>query len=93
MWRRGLPLSKPFDLTVLLHPVNHVTISVASAVRIRTCTYSIAYNGEVQRCALAMKTTLSPHLRLGPYKGSVNSVQNQMPFHAVGRSFRPSGGS
>ena len=23
------------------------------------------------------------HLRIGPYKGSVNSVQNQMPFHAI----------
>ena len=40
--RRGLPLSKPFALTVLLHPVNRVTISIASVVRVRTCTYSIA---------------------------------------------------
>ena len=31
----GLPLSKPFDLTVLLHPVNRATISIASAVRVR----------------------------------------------------------
>ena len=42
MWRRGLPLSKPFDLTVLPHPVNRVTINIASAVRVRTCTYGIA---------------------------------------------------
>ena len=40
-----------------------------------------------------MKTTLLEHLSLGPYKESVASVQIQMPFHAVGRSFRPSGGS
>ena len=32
-------------------------------------------------------------LSLGPYKESVTSDQIQMPFHAVGRSFRPSGGS
>ena len=43
--------------------------------------------------ALVMKTTLLDHLSLGPYKESVTSVQIQMPFHAVGRSFRPSGGS
>ena len=43
--------------------------------------------------ALVMKTTLTPHLRISPYKGSVATVQIQMPFHAVGRSFRPSGGS
>ena len=42
---------------------------------------------------LVMKTTLIAHLSLGPYKESVKSVQIQMPFHAVGRSFRPSGGS
>ena len=35
-----------------------------------------------------MKTTLLDHLSLGPYKESVTSVQIQMPFHAVGRSFR-----
>ena len=45
------------------------------------------------RSALVMKTTLTPHLRISPYKGSVATVQIQMPFHAVGRSFRPSGGS
>ena len=43
--------------------------------------------------ALVMKTTLLDHLSLGPNKDSVTSVQIQMPFHAVGRSFRPSGGS
>ena len=42
---------------------------------------------------LVMKTTLLDHLSLGPYKESVTSVQIQMLFHAVGRSFRPSGGS
>ena len=41
--------------------------------------------------ALVMKTTLLDHLSLGPYKESVTSVQIQIPFHAVGRSFRPSG--
>ena len=45
------------------------------------------------RSALVMKTTPTPHLRISPYKGSVATVQIQMPFHAVGRSFRPSGGS
>ena len=44
-------------------------------------------------CALVMKTTLMAHLSLAPYKESVTIVQIQMPFHAVGRSFRPSGGS
>ena len=29
-----------------------------------------------------MKTTLTPHLRIGPYKGSVATAQIQMPFHA-----------
>ena len=48
---------------------------------------------QAQRRALAMKTTLTPHLRISPYKGSVAIVQIQMSFHAVGRSFRPSGGS
>ena len=43
--------------------------------------------------ALVMKTTLLDHLSLRPYKESVTSVQIQMPFHAVGRSFRPWGGS
>ena len=38
-----------------------------------------------------MKTTFTPHLRISPYKGSVATVQIQMPFHAVGRSFRPMG--
>ena len=33
-----------------------------------------------------MKTTLTPHLRISPYKESVATVQIQMPFHAVGRS-------
>ena len=46
----------------------------------------------ISRSALVMKT-LTPHLRISPYKGSVATVQIQMPFHAVGRSFRPSGGS
>ena len=30
------------SLSISLHPVNRVTISIASAVRVRTCTYSIA---------------------------------------------------
>ena len=42
---------------------------------------------------LVMKTTLLDRLSLGPYKESVTIVQIQMPFYAVGRSFRPSGGS
>ena len=37
--------------------------------------------------ALAMITTLMPHLRIGPYKEGVIIDQIQMPFHAVGRSF------
>ena len=37
--------------------------------------------------ALAMITTLMPHLRIGPYKEGVLIAQIQMPFHAVGRSF------
>ena len=48
---------------------------------------------DLRRCALVMKTTLMAHFSLGPYKGSVKSVHIQMPFQAVGRSFRPSGGS
>ena len=40
-----------------------------------------------QRYALAMITTLMPHLRIGPYKEGVTIDQIQMPFHAVGRSF------
>ena len=46
-----------------------------------------------QRSALAMKTTLMPHMRINPYKGSVVTVQIQILFHAVGRSFSPLGGS
>ena len=30
-----------------------------------------------------MKITLTPHLRISPYKGSVATVQIQMPFHAI----------
>ena len=52
-----------------------------------------AYIARLWLRALVMKTTLLDHLSLGPYKESVTSVQIQMPFHAVGRSFRPSGGS
>ena len=37
--------------------------------------------------ALAMITTLMPHLRIGPYKEGVTIDQIQMPLHAVGRSF------
>ena len=37
--------------------------------------------------ALAMITTLMPHLRIGPYKEGVIIDQIQMPFHAVERSF------
>ena len=46
-------------------------------------------------CALplVMKTTRMAHLSLAPYKEIVTVVQIQMPFHAVGRSFRLSGGS
>ena len=40
-----------------------------------------------QRYALAMITTLMPHLRIGPYKEGVTIDQIQMPFHAVGCSF------
>ena len=43
--------------------------------------------------ALVMKTTVLDHLSLGQYKESVTSVQIQRPFHAVGCSFRPLGGS
>ena len=59
------------------------------------CTHYNANAGGVQRSALAMKTTLTSHWRISPYmyKGSVATVQIQMPFHAVGRSFRPLGGS
>ena len=32
-----------------------------------------------------MKTTLTPQLRISPYKGSVETVQIQMPFHAIVR--------
>ena len=46
-----------------------------------------AHLHSVAHCALVMKTTLKFHLRLRPYKGSVTTVQVQMPFHAVGRSF------
>ena len=63
---------------------------VAGAVRER---YNANAARGAQRSALAMKTTLTPHLRISPYKGSVATVQIQIPFHAVGRSFRPSGGS
>ena len=34
-----------------------------------------------------MKTTLTPHLRICPYKGIVATVQIQMPFHAIVRSW------
>ena len=37
--------------------------------------------------ALAMITTLMPHLRIGPYKEGVIIDQIHVPFHAVGRSF------
>ena len=30
-----------------------------------------------------MKTTLTPHLRIRPYKGSVATVQIQMPFRLI----------
>ena len=33
---------RSLSISLLLHPVNRVTISIASAVRVRTCTYSIA---------------------------------------------------
>ena len=46
-----------------------------------------AYARDTQRYALAMITTLMPHLRIGPYKEGVTIDQIQMPFHAVGRSF------
>ena len=42
---------------------------------------------------LSFRLILTLHLRISPYKGSVATVQIQMPFHAVGRSFRPLGGS
>ena len=79
------------ELRTGLTTSNYFTI-VAGAVRGRynANTGRPAYN---TRSALVMKTTLTPHLRISPYKGSVATVQIQMPFHAVGRSFRPSGGS
>ena len=47
----------------------------------------------LQLRASAMKTALLDHLSLGPYKGSVRIVEIQMPFHTVGHSFHPLGGS
>ena len=69
---------------------NYFTI-VAGAARYNANAGRPAY--PYSRSVLVMKTTLTPHLRISPYKGSVATVQIQMPFHAVGRSFRPSGGS
>ena len=72
---------------------NYFTI-VAGAVRTRAPGVTTRTRGAQRtRSALVMKTTPTPHLRISPYKGSVTTVQIQMPFHAVGRSFRPSGGS
>ena len=73
-----------WELRTGLTASNYFTI-VAGTVR-----YVTAYP---YRSALVMKTTLTPHLRISPYKGSVMTVHIQMPFHAVGRSFCPSGGS
>ena len=69
-----------------LRTASNYFIIVAGAVRER-------YNANAgrpayARSALAMKTTLTSHLRISSYKGSVVTVQIQMPFHAVGRSFR-----
>ena len=37
--------------------------------------YVIMRTRDAQRSALATKTTLMPHLRINPYKGSVTTVQ------------------
>ena len=47
----------------------------------------IAYAWDTQLYALAMITTLMPHLRIGPYKEGVTIDQIQMRFHVVGHSF------
>ena len=92
MWRRGLPLSEPFDLpfSVLLH--RSCESRVRDAPRRVRDTLTRRAGRAPLRVALAMKTTLMPHLRIAPYKESVTIVQIQMPFYVVGRSFRPSGG-
>ena len=84
------PLSEPFDLafSFLFHDCeprntcNSFTV-IATAVHAR---YN-ANAGRVAWRALAMKTTLTPHLRISRYKGSVATVQIQMPFHAIVRSW------
>ena len=72
MWRRGLPLSEPFDLAFpfLLHRCDResqFTIAtrqrrIYTYVRLRTAR-GITQTRGVRRNALAMKTTLMPHLR------------------------------
>ena len=97
MWRRGLPLSEPFRSHVLFFLFHRCELRTASnyILLLSPALYAgvTTRMRGAQRSALAMKTTLTPHLRISPYKGSIATVQIQMPFHAVGRSFRPSGGS
>ena len=85
-----LPLSEPFDLTFsflfhgceLRNTCNSFTV-ISSAVR----AVGITQTRGVQRSALAIKTTLMPHLRISPYKGRVATVQIQMPFYAIVQSW------
>ena len=96
MWHSGLPLSEPFNpmfsfsCFIAVNQKPRVTYLLLSPV---PYAHIITRTQEVQRSILAVKTTIMPHLRIGPYKGSFATVQIQMPFHAVRRYFRPSGGS
>ena len=60
-------------------------------VRVYTYVQCTMLRNHVRSLVGYENNTYGPHL--APYKESVKHVHIQMPFHAVGRSFRPSGGS
>ena len=96
-WLAAFRAFRSHVLFFLLHRCELRTACNSFAIVARAVPVPARYNananarGARAQRSLAMKTTLTPHLRISPYKGSVATVQIQMPFHAVGRSFRPSG--
>ena len=73
-----LPLSEPFNLAFSF---------LFQGCELRNTPYSFTVRTRAVYSALAIKTTLTPHLRISPYKGSVATVQIQLPFHAIVRSW------
>ena len=84
---RSLSISPSLSCSIAVI-VNRVYYRHAPApyIHARTPAYGARYNANASN-ALAMKTTLMPHLRICPYKGSVATVQIQMPFQAIAKTW------